>query len=168
MIFLYLILAALFSIVIVQDFKSKRISVFLLPAILICASGISILSSGFQKLLETVGYNISFVIIQFVLLFLYLKFRYSLSTKVVDKFIGLGDLLFLVAITPLLSLPEFIVAYLLSLILSIGYFSILSIKRKDDKEIPLAGVFSIVMLFFLLAVYPENLQSIILRKVFEI
>ncbi|HQW94677.1 MAG TPA: hypothetical protein PLU58_02700 [Saprospiraceae bacterium] len=168
MISLYIILAVLFFIVIVQDFKSKHISAILLPAILICAGAISIISSGYQKSLETIGYNLLFVIVQFGLMYAYLKFKYSRTSQVIDKFIGLGDLLFLLAITPLLSLPEFIVAYLISLILSIIYFAFFSSIKKENAEIPLAGMISVVMIFSLLIVYPENLQSFIFNKIIDL
>ena len=163
MISLYIILAVLFFIVIVQDFKSKHISAILLPAILICAGAISIISSGYQKSLETIGYNLLFVIVQFGLMYAYLKFKYSRTSQVIDKFIGLGDLLFLLAITPLLSLPEFI-----SLILSIIYFAFFSSIKKENAEIPLAGMISVVMIFSLLIVYPENLQSFIFNKIIDL
>ena len=101
-------------------------------------------------------------------MYAYLKFKYSRTSQVIDKFIGLGDLLFLLAITPLLSLPEFIVAYLISLILSIIYFAFFSSIKKENAEIPLAGMISVVMIFSLLIVYPENLQSFIFNKIIDL
>jgi len=85
-----------------------------------------------------------FILVVFFGLWLYLSLKQGQLINPLKNHIGLGDVLFFIAITPLFSLKNymlfFITGMLLSLILS-GLFT------KKNRMIPLAGILALYLAF---------------------
>ena len=123
----------------VQDARSREISAWPLAGILL--SGF-LFQSGtpWQETLRSFGLNVAFV--GFLLGFLVCYFRLRGKTQVIDKLIGWGDILMLVAAGSWFSFEGFLLFYafsvLLALLASLVYLHLYRIDRKT-YAVPLAS-----------------------------
>lgn len=127
-----------------QDFSERKISAFLLVLISVLSITLVLISRNFNFLLHQFLYNSFFILTQLLFLRLYFKIRHP-EQKLLDENIGKGDILFLLAITPLLPFFPFIVYYICSLIIAIIYniLSKANTESKTNHTIPLAGIMAI-------------------------
>lgn len=127
------------------DVKDREISIYTLSAIV--GTGI-VLNMEYKTSIE-VGLawllNVAFIGIQYGCLMLYLELRYKEGRQIFSKWIGIGDLLFFLAIGLHYELKEFVLVYLGSLMFS-GIIFLLF--RSRLKTIPLAGFAAIFILLF--------------------
>ena len=140
----------LFAITAFQDFKSRAISWFLLPIIL--AAGL--LKKWIDNQLSWTDYLASFGFITLQLAIVYgifaLKSR-TVKINFTNELLGLGDILFFVAVIPYFNFKEYIILFITGLIFSLLGQLILC-KFKKQKSIPLAGWLSIYFIFYLVLV----------------
>ena len=129
----------------VQDFKERRIS--LLALFLLFGLGIVYAGFVFQwKLVpEKILANSLFSTVILVSGTLLVKIRRPRDR--VSSFIGAGDFLFLLAISPLFSFGPFLVFLNTSIIITLILYGILRLFNEVPKNgtIPLAGVFAICL-----------------------
>lgn len=130
------ILCLLLGIIVYQDFKYRAIHVFL--AVSVFAIG-SILLWLDQNSLSTLINTSLFVITVVVLLWVYISLKQNEITNPFTNNIGIGDVLFFFAITPLFSFHNYIVFFITGMILTI-LFSLVFKKLIKNKFIPLAGI----------------------------
>lgn len=141
----YVLLFLILSIVIYQDFCHRGISWIIFPSLLvvccICRFLISPSNFGLDPVI-----NCAFLLIQISLLHVYFLIKQKRIVKITNVYLGLGDILFLLSISPLFSLISYLVFYVLSLfvtlIASLVYISV----TKKQLLIPLAGFQAIVLL----------------------
>jgi hypothetical protein len=111
-------------------------------------------SISFVQILKHSCYNISFLIIQFLLLKLYFVLRSRQDSLIIDQKIGLGDILFLLASTFYFSQLNFLFFYMLGLTFSLLIYLFFISKKsssQSQKTIPLAGLQSIFLVIFICA-----------------
>jgi hypothetical protein len=144
---MYLLAVILILIAIIyQDFRYREIWWFMPPLLLI---------GGFLYKWETLNWEhflFNFVFISLLISFLvvYVRIRFK-SNNLFKDYFGLGDVLVLIAITPLFGFPFFIYFFTASTIISlIGY--VLMSLFKAQKSIPYAGYISLCTIVFLLLV----------------
>nr|WP_256935110.1 hypothetical protein [Olleya sp. HaHaR_3_96] len=94
-------------------------------------------------------YNIGFIAVNIIGLSLYFSIKNKKFINPIDESIGLGDILFFLAITPLFTLKPFIVFFVVSLLLTLLFYSIVNAIKKTST-IPLAGYLSIFLMAFLI------------------
>lgn len=127
------------------DIKQREVALYTL-VLLVVAGGF--LAQQYLPIV-TVGQfwllNVLFIGIQYGLLMLYLEIRYKEGKQIFSKWIGLGDLLFFLAISIYYPINQFIVVYMGSLIFSAVLY--LCFKTKL-KTIPLAGFSALFIIFF--------------------
>lgn len=130
-----------------QDFRYREIWWFTPPLLLI---------GGFIYNRENLnwehfGFNFLFISILISFLVVYVRIRFK-STNLFRDYFGLGDVLVLLAITPLFGFPFFIYFFTASTIVSLlGY--LLASLFKTQKSIPYAGYISLCTLAFLVLVH---------------
>jgi len=133
---LYFILFILLGITFFQDCKSRRIFIGLPVLILITSI---FLSEGF------VASYLVLNIIVIVLIILGLTLYYSISKRrfinPINRFLGVGDLFFMLSIVPLFSTHKFILFLIIGFIISLIIHLCYSFFYKV-KTIPLAGYLS--------------------------
>ncbi len=141
--YIIFILTLIYSVY--TDIKDREISLYTL--LLLVATGVcinieyyNVKDVGIQWLLNAI-----FVGIQYGCLMLYLELRYKEGRQIFSKWIGLGDLLFFIAIGTHYMLNEFVLVYIGSLLFSALMF--ISFKSKL-KTIPLAGFSALFILMF--------------------
>lgn len=144
----------LFSII-YQDFKDRAVVWFLFPLIAILSSITQFFVGKSTKLFfQGVFFNIAFLLIQFTLLYLYFVIKDKKMKINFKEKIGLGDILFLLAICFLLSPFNFIAYYIISLFMSLVvylfYLLLPSASNKQPQSIPLAGLQSFFLFITLI------------------
>ncbi len=148
MLFTNLLLTIILIFVFFQDFRKRTIHVVLPVVLFILALVINYYSANLK--LVTIVYNLVFVLVNITGLFLYFSLKEKKFVNPIDSHIGLGDLVFFIAITPLFNLKPFILFFILgllfSLILHVGFTFF-----KHVKTIPLAGYLSLFLIINLVA-----------------
>ena len=133
-----------------QDVKWRKVNVWV-----ICALFLLCLWQGWNSLAPNdltwrLLHNNLFILFQLIILYGYLIIRYQKIKLPLLQFLGLGDILFWIAITPLFAFPEFLVFFIISILLSLVIFIGYRVVNKDNKIlIPLAGFQSLVLIFFI-------------------
>lgn len=131
-----------------QDFRTRLISAWLLPALAV------VLLLGESDLVDssTVIHNTSVNIVLLLLLFIFLMAWFSIRQKrltfIIDQQIGLGDLLFLVAVAPVCAPLNFCLFFSASCAVTLVFGVIRALIRKPLTSFPLAGVMAILLLCY--------------------
>lgn len=107
---------------------------------------------GLGEILTHTGYGIGFLIIQLLMLWAYFSIRNRKVINLTSDYLGWGDILFLAAITFYLSPGNYVVFYVISLILVLVYTLILALFNDSTKKthIPLAGLQAALLLVAIL------------------
>lgn len=144
------LLVVLLCVVIVQDFKHRAISA-VLPAIILIVSFLHTYNLiGIEATITITLSNIAILSFQFALLYLYVRIIKK-APDLTNSYLGWGDILFLLALSPLLSPLNFILFNLLAFtITAICYLTYGIINREINKHIPLAGIVALHMALFIL------------------
>lgn len=134
------------GIIVYQDFKERAVSWFLYPILL----GIFIFSGIGQKnmliVLENFFLNLGFIAFQLLTLFIYFSIKNKRLTNIVNTHLGIGDILFMVAIAAGFSLINYIIFQVISFVIVVFGFGILKMANKNaDPEIPLAGAMALFL-----------------------
>ena len=148
-----LMMGCLFT-VFLQDVRFRAVSWLFFPvlAILYVVHG---LTAGirFQEIAYNSGLNVGFLAVVFLLVWLYISLRRRSWTYLPDKLIGWGDILFLLGLCFYFTLLNFIVFYIISLLIIIIFWLAWTYYRPQaaHRHVPLAGFQAVVMSAFLIA-----------------
>jgi hypothetical protein len=133
----------------VQDFRFRAISWICIPLLFISVLAKALFVSDSLVVLDYIMQNILFIILQMGVLILYFSIRKKKFESVINSYIGWGDILFFVAIAPALCFGNFLLFIVFSILFILISYSILSIfKINTNKQIPLAGIQSVFLLFW--------------------
>lgn len=150
---------ALLLCIALQDFRTRTISAWLLPAIAVALLLAMAESAGWMNALyKNALMNFTLLLVQFGGLWLFISVRNRKWTNIINTQIGLGDVLLLVCLAPFFSPVNFFVLYTLSIVLAlIVTLLINSIGRKKDDHIPFAGFMALplIVLCVLRLVFPS-------------
>jgi len=150
-------LCALLGIILWQDLRERQISALLIPALAIGFSVRTFWITGVGELLSNGFMNFLFVALQLLLISAYFSFRNRKLTNIIDSYIGLGDVLFFIVLCLAFSPMKFVLFYITALLVSL--LSVLiyqSIFRKRLAEIPLAGIFSMLVIGIIISDHGSN------------
>ena len=128
------ILASL-AAVIYQDLRYRHINVLLPIAIYLL--GFWMASQSSSIILQVSAINSLFLLITFGGMVGYMSIKSRHLRNPFKHYFGLGDLLFLIAITPIFTIHRYITFFIFSLIFSIIVH--FAFAKKKDSTIPLAG-----------------------------
>lgn len=142
----------LLVIIFYQDIKSRMIYWFL-PVLIFTIPFCDVYifnKSRLQLLFKITSINLLIAVFLFVFLYLYILYRYD-RKGVKVRFLGLGDVMFILALTSWFNDQSFVLFLLWSFTFSllISTIFILFNVWKSDK-IPLAGLQSVFMIFYLI------------------
>lgn len=140
---LQIILVIMLLFVIYQDLNTRTIHVILPISVFVIALGINYYNLHLN--METVLPNLLFVLVNIVGLILYTSLKSQKVTNPINKTLGIGDVVFFIAITPMFNLKPFILFFILGLIFSLLIHTISCIFR-NIKTIPLAGYFALFLI----------------------
>ncbi len=129
--------------IIVQDFKERKVYLFLLIGLAIVMSLFYYLKNDTQLYFSNISINLTVLLVLMGILFLYSKFKLK---QTLNTALGLGDFLFFVVIAISFPIATFLILFSCSLLFSLVLFLFLKPSLKDNN-VPLAGLQA---LFFLL------------------
>lgn len=124
-----------------QDFKTRSVYTFWFPA-LILFFGISqaLGPHAIKQVGQSLLINMGFLILQFLMVSIYFSVKYGYPVNLTSKLLGWGDILLLICLTFYLSVLNFLLFYIISLVVTlICWFIWLKISNTKDKRVPLAG-----------------------------
>lgn len=151
---LVFILVIVLGVILYQDITARTIHAILPLLVFVLACILNYFSDylNFYNLI----YNITFIFINILGLVLYFSFKSKTFKNPIDNTLGLGDVMFFLAITPLFNLKPYILFFVLGLLFSLIVFSITSFFKKV-KTVPLAGYLA---MFLILNIVIKNIFKI--------
>jgi hypothetical protein len=143
------LLVGLLLSIVHADFKTRTISVWQL-----LAAAVGFVVWGMSKyqlgvLVEHAALNFLFLAVQFALLWGWLALKERRLGGFFDKYIGIGDLLFLLLFIVLMPLQQFVWFYTAS-IFGVLLFALLarSVKPGSFQTVPLAGGLAVCLIVY--------------------
>lgn len=131
----HIILFGLLVFVIYQDWKIRAVHVLVFPLL----AGCSVYLFWQMKLdWEILLLNSVFVLTIIGVLFLYISIKKGKLVNLFGEYFGLGDLLFLLAITPLFGQRNFMLFVITGIFLTL-LIELVMMRKREDKTNPLAG-----------------------------
>ncbi|WP_299254054.1 hypothetical protein [uncultured Aquimarina sp.] len=144
-----IIIILLFTLVFIQDLKLRAIHI-LLPIFILIFGLISYFNNGYSAI--GLLYSFTFLIITFGGLYLYLSVKNKRLTNPFKKNMGLGDVLFFVAIIPFFSSYNYILFFITGMLFSILGFLVIKLVVKTDL-VPLAGLLALYLILLKIGSY---------------
>ena len=133
-----------------QDFTQRSVNRFLLFSLIFCQSGLTYLTIGKEELFFNAGVNAMLLILQFLLLTIYFSLRVHHLTNIINKFIGIGDILFFIFLSMAFSPFNFILFFIVSLLPVLIIYAVAMRSKLKQYKIPLLGNMSIVYIMVLI------------------
>lgn len=150
---LYLLILVLL-IIVYQDLKQRTIHVALPVITFILALVINYFT--FELSSTDALLNLAFIAFNIIVLIIYFSIKSKKIVNPIDTAIGLGDIVFFIAITPLFTLRPFVLFFIFGLVFSLLMHLIGNIVR-EIKTIPLAGYFAMFLVGY-----------VVLRDIFKL
>lgn len=151
MLFLKIIVIGLLLLIFVQDISSRSVYWFLFPGlaalfVLMHLSQHHLFTDTWQPVLI----NSTFLILQFLIVSVYFSIKNRHWVNIADGLLGWGDMLFLLSIAFYLSVLNFLLFYIVSLIAVLLTWALWQgISKEKNKQIPLAGLQAFIFTVFL-------------------
>lgn len=157
------------GLIVVEDFRERRISLAGLVLLALLSAGYFCLEHPLEKLPERCLANILFIVFILVSGTLLVKIRRPEDSAA--SFIGTGDILFLIAISPMFSFVSYLVFLNTSIVLVLLTIAVLMMLKRfsTSDTIPLAGALALTLLLFKSAElilhidFPAQLSSLIIQ-----
>ena len=144
----------LLAAIAVQDFKYRGISWFLLPMLLVALLIKSYLTYPVNEIFFSFLVNLGFVLLQIIMLIAFFSFKERRFVNIINTKMGIGDILFFIAICGVFSPVNFIIFYLGGIVFTlVGVMAYHLAARKQIGEIPLAGCIAVLMIICISYLY---------------
>ena len=131
--------------------RNRSVYWIMFPALIIGLVALRYLQNpNFNSVWQPILTNIGFIVVQLIFVSVYFSIKNKRLTNITLQYLGLGDILFLLSISFYLSVLNFLLFYIISLVtILIGWLIWQTASSKKDKEIPLAGLQAIIFMLFL-------------------
>lgn len=141
----------LLGIIVFQDFGQRQISWILLPLLFTGFALKAALLMQMADLLSSVLFNLGFIAVQLLLLTVWISIKNKKWTSIIDVHLGLGDVLFFVAISTAFSPFQYVFFYVISIVITLTGFVLYKwVSKNTNPEIPLAGAMSAVLMVLMI------------------
>ena len=145
------ILIAILLVVVYQDFKSRAISWFLIPLLLMVVLTNAVMTINIEELTIFLGINLLLVLVNMLGVTLIISVKEKRIKNIINSYLGLGDVLFFIVLTTLFSPINFVVFFIGSIFLiTLIYGGVMLFRKQQNTLIPLAGAMSLVLIAVLL------------------
>lgn len=151
------LLGLIFLTIIYQDFKERAISAWTIPVMFLLGLYLAYSNSIWEAWFLL--FNLSFVGVQLLGVSLYFSIKHQQWINVTQNYLGLGDILFFLAITPLFAPLQFCCFFIVSLIFILLGAGVYHLIINKLKTIPLAGAMSCCWLLYTTFLSYYNLSS---------
>jgi cytochrome bd-type quinol oxidase subunit 2 len=129
------ILIAVLLFVFFQDSKERKVYWFFYPIVGVLVFVMQIIKISIYPALINSGFNLSLVFLIIMSCFVYVKLKLH---QPLTEVLGLGDILFFIAIAFSFSIVSFLFLFVFALLFSLLLHLVLQ-QRQTDKTVPLAG-----------------------------
>jgi hypothetical protein len=137
-----------------QDFLRRELSLY--PLLVLFASLLtgSILRHSWIEALTNVSWILLFLAANLLLLQAYFSLKTGKAVLIVNRQLGLGDIVFFAAVSAAFGVANFIFYFLSGLLLTMALTLLTALRtRKPAGEIPLAGYMAVVFIGFIALSY---------------
>jgi hypothetical protein len=164
MVLVKIAILALLALIFFQDIRSRSVLWVLFPVLVVL---LMILNFAQHRLFADARYtvliNIGFLSLQFLIVSAYFSIKNGHWINITADLLGWGDILFLLSIAFYLSVLNFLLFYIVSLVgVLLSWLAWLALSPGKDKHIPLAGLQALLFGLFLTTAWwikPVNLTS---------
>lgn len=142
MLLLSILMGLCLAFICYQDLKYRTVYWWAFPVLALLMFSLKCSFSGWQEALIHTGYGMLFLSLQLAVLWGYFSIKNKKLINLTNNYLGWGDVLFLVAISCYLSPGNYVVFYVVSLLVVLVYIlltELLSGKQRNP-HIPLAGL----------------------------
>ena len=144
---LIVILISLLGVLVFQDFKSREISWFLIPLLIVGFVVYGLQRIATEEMITYFGINFMIVVLNLLGVTLIVSLKEKKLTNILKNYLGLGDVLFFLVLTVVFSPFNFIIFYLGSIfITALIYGGIMLFNQQKKVLIPLAGAMSLLLI----------------------
>lgn len=148
----------------IQDLKSRAVYWILFPLLFACLFILKLIEHNtVNQIFESAGINLVFLGVQMLAVSAYFSIKNKRWVKITTALLGWGDVLLLLCLTVCFSVLNYLLFYVMSLLLSLMTWMILkAVNLVKSQHIPLAGFQSIVLVLLFISawwVWPLNLNS---------
>lgn len=152
MFLLQLLILICLSVIFYQDIQYRAVYWICFPILTVLLFTAKYKFTGFSDSLTDAIYGLTFFGTQLLFLWGYFVVKNKKLVNITKHYLGLGDILFLIAVAFYLSPLSYVVFYILSLIVVLIYTLIRQFLIKEDSPyIPLAGlqalIFGLIVIF---------------------
>lgn len=155
---LFFILIIILIPVVIEDFRFRKISLIWLVIILI-TSALFQLNTNLHvyDIAANIFLNLCIIAINYGILTLYFSLKNKRFINLGNQYLGIGDLIFLIAVSFLFSPLNFVCFVLFSLFFSLLYSLFVKLIFPDKfKTIPLAGLQSLFLFILLTTLFIQD------------
>jgi len=139
------LLILILLIIFIQDLKMRAVYCFLFPILL----GGSIWYNIQNISMQSLTWNLAFIVFALSMLTVYISVKQRKLTAIWNGFFSIGDILFLIAIIPLLPFHTYLMYFTIGTICSLIFHAIAMLFFRDNKTVPFAGYMALVLIGFL-------------------
>ncbi len=134
-----------------DDFRWREVAVWWLAAMAVCAAGIAVTQEGWSEMLAKIGLNMLLLFYMGAGVVLYTAIKSHKLINPVNSYIGLGDILFFVALTPLFTIKQFAWLLVSCMVFSLMWWYVVRAFKRYPKNVPLvatSGIVTCMMIIF--------------------
>lgn len=136
----------LLLIIVYQDFRYRTISIWTIPVLWLIVFAINVEIAGLKTLVINSAANLLVFIFEIALLYIYYALKYRKFTSIINKYIGVGDILYITVLCMLFSPIAFNVFLFMGLGMTLIGYAASKLFFPENITIPLAGSLSVFLI----------------------
>lgn len=136
--------------IVIEDFKNRLVHLYWFLLLMIGLVGLHLSKSNWLNILYDASLNLIFLFVLFIFLFVYFSIKEKKLINLFNQHIGIGDLLFFLVISIYFTFPYYILFFTISLVFSLLFLPIIFYFQGRSRDIPLAGLQAMVLIFWML------------------
>lgn len=140
MILLQIVILIFLAFICYQDLLYRAVYWWCFPILATLLFILKYQVSNMRQTLTDAGYGLLFLTAQLFILWVYFSVKHKKAVNITDNYLGWGDILFLIAVPFYLSPVNYVLFYIVSLILVLLYAVTTAKITTNNRHIPLAGL----------------------------
>lgn len=138
------------AVMIISDFKIRMVNIIWLSALGVMGIVVAIYTAGVREALWNSALNLLLLTYLSIAIILYLRLKNRKWVNPLNRHIGTGDLIFLLMLTPLFNIYEYLLFILCTLIGSLVWFALYFLLLRKSHTIPLVGTAGVTFILFII------------------
>lgn len=144
--YLLLLMLAPLTILVISDFRTREVSVLWLCVLATGSIVIPVIQDGWTEVLHRSGQNLLLLLYMTAGIFLWAWIKARKPVNPIDRYIGLGDFLFFLILTPIFPFRQYIWLMMGCFVFSLVWWSAaVVLSNKTPRNIPFIATSGIVV-----------------------